>query len=251
MTSGPGNDAASRRPAGGRFATTRWSIVLAAGASDAPRAREAMTALCEQYWFPLYAFARSRGSGPEEAEDLTQGFFAHVLEKHALRNVDPDRGRFRSFLLASFRHFISDERSRQQAKKRGGGVAALSLDAAAAEERYALEPVDELTPEKTFERQWALTVIEQTVARLRERYASRGKLDHFEALKVFLSGEKRPVPYAEVAPRLGISELAVKVAVHRLRKRFRDALREEIAQTVSAKAEIDEELRALYSALEG
>jgi len=237
--------------AGSRFATTRWSIVLAARETDQPLAHEAMSTLCELYWFPLYAFVRSRGSAPEEAEDLTQGFFAHLLERDALRHVDPSKGRFRSFLLASFRNFLADERVRNQAKKRGGGVAPLSLDAEAAEDRYGFEPTDDLTPERIFERQWALTVIDQALTRLRERYVRSGKANHFEALRVFLSGEKRPVPHAEVARQLGLSELAVKVAIHRLRKRFRDALREEIAQTVSNHQEIDAEFRALYAALDG
>jgi len=209
-----------------------------------------METLCGLYWYPLYAFVRSRGASAEQAEDVTQGFFVHLLEKEALQHVDPAKGRFRSFLLASCKNFLADERARMSAKKRGGGVPALSLDAEAAESRYRLEPADELTPERIFERQWALTVIEQALTRLSERYAGRGKLDHFEALKVFLSGEQRPVPYSEVARRLGLTEVAVKVAVHRLRKRFRDALREEIAQTVANQNDVDAELRSLYSALE-
>jgi RNA polymerase sigma-70 factor (ECF subfamily) len=210
-----------------------------------------MATLCGLYWYPLYAFVRSRGASAEQAEDVTQGFFVHLLEKEALQHVDPAKGRFRSFLLASCKNFLADERSRMSAKKRGGGVATLSLDAEAAESRYRLEPADELTPERIFARQWALTVIEQALIRLGERYAHRGKLDHFEALKVFLSGEQRPTPYSEVARRLGLTEVAVKVAVHRLRKRFRDALREEIAQTVANPKDVDAELRSLYSALEG
>jgi RNA polymerase sigma-70 factor (ECF subfamily) len=241
----------TRAKGGGRFATTRWSVVLAAGGVDPPRAREAMSALCGQYWFPIYAFARSRGLPPERAEDLTQGFFAHLLEKEALQRVDPERGRFRSFLLASFKNFLSDERTRDAAQKRGGGLTPVSLDAGAAEHRYALEPAHERTPERLFERQWALTLIERALSRLRDRYTRTGRQDQFDELRVFLSGEKRPVPYSEVARRLGLTELAVKVAVHRLRKRFRDALRDEIAQTVTSDREIDAELRSLYSALDG
>jgi len=224
--------------------------VLAARGSDQPQARDAMATLCGVYWYPLYAFVRSRGSPPEEAEDLTQAFFVHVLEKDALRQVDPSKGRFRSFLLASFRNFQADEWTRQRAEKRGGGVAPLSLDAEAVEDRYALEPAHDLTPERIFERQWAVTVIEQAVARLQERYVRSGKQDHFETLKIFLS-EKRPVPHADVARRLGLSELAVKVVVHRFRKRFRDALREEIAQTVATEQDVDTELRFLQAALDG
>jgi RNA polymerase sigma-70 factor (ECF subfamily) len=233
-----------------RFMTTRWSVVLAAGRSSQPAAREAMATLCGLYWQPLYAFIRRRGSSPEQAEDMTQAFLVHVIEKESLRHVDPGKGKFRSFLLASFKNFLSDQRSKEAALKRGGGVPPVSLDAEEAEGRYGLEPVDDATPERIFERQWALTVIEQAMARLRERYARTGKEEHFEQMKIFLSGEKRPVPYAEVARRLGITELAVKVAVHRLRKRFRDALREEIAQTVARPEQIDAELQALHAALE-
>jgi RNA polymerase sigma-70 factor (ECF subfamily) len=233
-----------------RFKTTRWSVVLAAGGGDRPAAREAMSTLCGIYWQPLYAFIRRRGSSPEEAQDLTQAFLAHVIEKESLRHVDPAKGKFRSFLLTSLKNFLSDQRSKESALKRGGGTAPLSLDAREAEERYSLEPAHEATPERIFERQWALAVIEQAMERLRERYSASGKEAHFEAMKIFLSGEKRPRSHAEIAERLGISPLAVKVAVHRLRQRFRDALREEIAQTVASQEEIDAELRALYSALE-
>lgn len=225
-------------------------MVLAAGGEDEPRSREAMSTLCTQYWFPLYAFVRRRGSTPQEAEDLTQAFFAHLLEKEALKRVDPDRGRFRSFLLVSMKNFLADTRDRKHAEKRGRGVPPLSLDVEAAEGRYRLEPADESTPERLFERQWALTVIERAMNRLQERYTGLGKLDHFKEMKIFLSGEKRPVPHSEVAHRLGISELAVKVAVHRFRKRFRDALHDEIAQTVDDEKAVDAEMRMLYSALE-
>jgi RNA polymerase sigma-70 factor (ECF subfamily) len=237
-------------PHRGRFATTRWSVVLTAREGDPSLAHEALATLCGLYWFPLYAYVRGRGASPEEAEDLTQGFFAHLLEKEALKRVDPAKGRFRSFLLASLRNFLSDERARETAKKRGGGATPVSLDAEEAEGRYSLEPAHGLTPERLFERQWALAVIEQALGRLSERYARTGKEAQFEALKVFLSGEKRPVPYAEIAQQLGMTELAVKVAVHRLRKRFRDVLREKIAHTVGDEKEIDSELRALYAALE-
>lgn len=235
---------------GTRFETTRWSVVLAARGSDPERAKAAMSTLCGQYWFPLYAFLRSRRHSPEEAEDLTQGFFAHLLEKESLRHVDPGRGRFRGFLLASCKNYVADQRTRGQAKKRGGGEVPLSLDREDAEGRLRYEPIDDLTPERIFERQWALAVIERALANLRERYESAGKAEHFDVMKVFLSGEKRPMPHSEVAERLGLSELAVKVAVHRLRKRFRDSLHDEIAQTVSGESEVDDELRALYAALE-
>jgi RNA polymerase sigma-70 factor (ECF subfamily) len=244
------DDAGSGRAGGSRFATTHWSVVLEARESENPRAREALATLCKIYWYPLYAFIRRRGSSPDDAEDRTQAFFTHLLEKESLRHVDPAKGRFRSFLVASLKNFLADQRAIETAKKRGGGVAPISLDAAAAEDRYALDPAHEVTPERLFETQWALTVIEQALIRLRERYARTGKETQFDLLKVFLSGEKRPVPHAVVARRLGISEVAVKVAVHRLRKRFRDALREEIAQTVDGEESIDAELRALYAALD-
>jgi RNA polymerase sigma factor (sigma-70 family) len=245
-----GDDRGAGRPIGSRFQTTRWSVVLTARGSEQPRAREALATLCGTYWYPLYAFIRRRGSSPEEAEDRTQAFFAHLLEKQALRHVDPGKGRFRSFLLASLRNFLSDEHAKTTAKKRGGGAAPISLDAEMAESRYALEAAHEVTPERLFERQWALTVIEQALARLRKRYVGRNKGELFDVLKVFLSGEKRPVPYDEVARKLELTELAVKVAVHRLRKRFRDALRDEIAQTVVGAETVDDELRSLYAALE-
>jgi len=243
-------DERSAGGAGGRFATTRWSVVLAARDGEEAPAREALATLCGLYWYPLYAFARRRGASPEEAQDLTQSFFAHLLEKEAIRHVDRERGRFRSFLLASFKNFQSDQREKEHAKKRGGGQVPLPIDGELAEGRYALEPSHELTPERIYEKRWALTLIERVLDRLRERHARAGKEHQFEMLRIFLAGEKRPVPYAEVARRLEMSELAVKVAVHRLRKRFRDLLREEIAQTVARDEEIEAELRALQSALE-
>lgn len=245
-----GGDGRSAGGAAGRFATTRWSVVLAARDGEEMPAREALATLCADYWYPLYAFARRRGAPPEEAQDLTQAFFTHLLEKDAIRHVDPGRGRFRSFLLASFKNFRSDQRERERAKKRGGGQTLVPIDRQAAEGRYALEPSHELTPERIYEKRWALTLIERTLDRLRERHARAGKEHQFEVLRIFLAGEKRPVPYARVARRLGMSELAVKVAVHRLRKRFRDLLREEIAQTVARDEEIEAELRALQAALE-
>jgi RNA polymerase sigma-70 factor (ECF subfamily) len=244
------NDEQRDRAGGGRFTTTRWSVVLAARSPDAPPGRIALAELCATYWYPLYAYVRSRGESPDRAEDLTQAFFAQLIGKGMLRHVDPAKGKFRSFLLASMKNFITDEWKRAAALKRGGGALPISLDAVGAENRYRVELVEHLTPERFFERQWALTVIDQALLRLAQRYEQRGKLDHFKALKVFLSGEKRPVPYAQVAAGLDVSELAVKVAVHRLRKRFRDALREEIAETVTSEEEVEEELRALYAALE-
>jgi len=235
---------------GGRFATTHWSLVLAARDGKDERSQEALATLCGDYWQPLYAFARRRGSSPEEAQDLTQSFFAHLLEKDSIGRVDPARGRFRSFLLASFKHFLSDQRQRDHAQKRGGGRPPIPISVETAEGGYTLEPSHDLTPERIYERRWALTLMERALTRLEQRHARSGKTDQFEKLKVFLSGESRPVPYAEVARQLGISEVAVKVTVHRLRKRFRDALRDEIVQTVASEEQVEAELRALHAALE-
>jgi len=233
------------------FATTHWSVVLAAGDSSAPDAKEAIEKLCRSYWFPLYAFARRQGHSPHDAQDLTQEFFAWLLESKQLRAADCERGKFRSFLLGMLKNFLSDERKKAQAQKRGGGRALLSLDAASAEERYDLEPTTDLTPETIFDRRWALTVMEQTVARLREEYAAADRAKLFEELKQFQQGEEAQRSYAEVAARLGLTESAVKSAIWRLRQRHRDLLREEIAHTVATPAGVDEEIRYLISVLGG
>jgi len=240
-------------PAGwdAQFATTHWSKVLAAGDSSAPGAKEALEGLCRTYWYPLYAFVRRQGQSPHDAQDLTQEFFAWLLESKQLRVADSERGRFRSFLLGMLKNFLSDERKRVQAQKRGGGCALISLDAALAEERYDLEPAIDLTPEIIFDRRWAWTVMEQTVARLRDEYVAAGRAELFEQLKHFQPGEEAGRSYAEVAERLGLSEGAVKSAIWRLRQRHRDLLREEIAQTVATPAEVDEEIRYLVAVLGG
>lgn len=225
--------------------------MLAAKGAGSPDASRALSELCETYWRPLYAFTRSRGARAEDAEEQTQAFFLHLLQGERLASVDPAKGRFRSFLLVCFKNFLADERIKQQALKRGAGRKPISLDAQEAEDRYVPEPADEQTPEDVFERKWALTVIEQALLRLEQRYAGRGKQAHFEALKPFLTGDSRPVPHAEIARQLGLSEVAVRVAVHRFRKRFQDALREEIAHTVHDPRDIDDEIRHLYSALGG
>lgn len=234
-----------------RFATTRWSQVLAAGQSPTGEAREALATLCEIYWYPLYAFVRRWGHDADEAQDLTQEFFSRLLEKHYLRDADPSRGRFRSFLLASLKHFLSNERDRASAVKRGGRVSIVGLEVETAEGMYRREPADADTPEKVFERRWALTLLERTLAALRQEFASSGKQEVFARLEGYLTGDQATVPYAQLAGELGMSEGAIKVAVHRLRRRFGALLREEIGQTVADRQQVDEEVRELFRILTG
>jgi len=240
------------QPTGGsRFATTRWSLVAAAGAADSPAARQALATLCETYWYPLYAYLRRRGHTAEDAQDLTQAFFAALLEKGYLRAADPERGRFRSFLLTALKRFAAKERDRARAQKRGGGAALISLDLQAGERRYALEPTDDWAPERAYERRWALALLERVMARLRQQYARAGRERLFDCLKVFLAGESGAPSHQQAAAELGITEGAVKVAVHRLRRRYRAVLRSEVAQTVADPAEVDDELALLLTALRG
>jgi RNA polymerase sigma-70 factor (ECF subfamily) len=232
------------------FATTRWSLVLAAGAGGSSEGvRKALTTLCETYWYPLYAFLRSRGSSVEDAQDLTQAFFARLLEKHDLRQADPARGRFRSFLLTSLKNFAANEHDREIAKKRGGGVPIVSLEFESAEDRFQMEPPTHDTPERIFDRRWALTLLDRVLSRLKAEMADGGRQAQFERLKTYLTGDQPQLSYAQTAGELGMSEGAVKVAVHRLRRQFRDLLRDEIAQTVSSPEEIEDELRHLRSAV--
>jgi RNA polymerase sigma factor (sigma-70 family) len=235
---------------GSSFLTTRWSVLAATSSPDPVLSRAALETLCAGTWYPLYAFVRRRGHGAEDARDLVQGFFARFLEKADLGSLDPARGRFRSFLLASIRNWLADEHERETARKRGGGVAPISIDFDAADERYRIDPGHELTPERLFERQWALALLDLALRRVEEEYRATGKADLFESLKPALQGRSKDVPLAEIAARLGSSEGAVKVASHRLRQRFRDALRAEIAETVSTEEEIEEEIRDLFRALE-
>ena len=214
-----------------RFATTRWSVVLAAGHRTAG-GRDSFASLCQSYWFPLYAYVRRRGHAPEDAQDLTQAFFTRLMEKNWVAAADQTKGRFRSFLLTAMKHFLADEWDRERAQKRGGGIAPLALELATAEAQYAREPVDAETPERIFERRWALTLLDQVLARLRAEYERDGKAALFEALHPTLVGERTAQPYAELARSLDSSEAAIKSAVHRLRQRYRQLLREEIAGTV-------------------
>ena len=233
------------------FATTRWSVVLAAGRKDTTLARAALEKLCQTYWYPLYAYVRRRGHSPEDAQDLTQEFFARLLERQTLAHADPNRGRFRSFILTAMNHFLVSEWKKARAKKRGGGCSVLSLDWAAAEERFDLEPADHSAPDKIFERQWAMTLLSEVLNRLEREFHAEGKTELFAALKQTLTGTRESQPYAELAARLDMNESAVKVAVHRLRKRYRELIRDEIAGTLDQSQDVEEEMRHLFSALAG
>jgi DNA-directed RNA polymerase specialized sigma24 family protein len=227
------------------FATTHWSVVLAAAGTSSPGSDGALERLCRTYWYPLYAFIRRKGDGAHEAEDLTQGFFARFLARRDLEDVAREKGRFRTFLLCAVDHYLANEWDKTRRLKRGGGLAFLPLETAQAEERYGQAPADAGTPERVFDRRWAETMLEVVLARLRAEYADAGKDSRFEVLKAFLLGEPEAEGYGAVAARLGMTAPGVKSAVHRMRGRFRDLFREEIAHTVATRAEIDEELRYL------
>ena len=231
------------------FVTTHWSVVLSAGRGDSSGAQAALQTLCRTYWYPLYAFVRRQGHTAPDAEDLVQGFFARCLEKHYLRNAEQAKGRFRSFLLLALKRFLANEWDRAQTRKRGGGQPLVALDGLSPEQRYAQEPANQLSPDKLFERRWALTLLERVLVRLRAEQAAAGRLAVFEALRDCLTSGARGTLYAELGERLGMSEGAVKVAAHRLRQRYRELLEEEIAQTVSSPEEISEERRYLLAVL--
>lgn len=233
------------------FVTTQWSVVLTAGRTDTRRARAALEKLCQTYWYPLYNYVRRRGHSPEDAQDLTQEFFAQLLKRQFLAIADPDLGRFRSFLLTAMNHFLANEWSKARAQKRGGGLPNLSLDWAAAEKRFDLEPADNSAPDKIFEKQWALTLLGEVLSRLECEYQSEGKTELFAALKQTLMGTRESQPYAELVARLGMNEGAVKVAVHRLRKRYRELIRDEIAGTLDGMQDVEDEMRHLFSVLAG
>ena len=231
------------------FATTRWSVVLAAGQGAGLGAAEALETLCRSYWYPLYAYVRRQGHGVQDAEDLTQEFLARFLARQYLQRADPCRGRFRAFLIQSLKHFLVNEWARARAAKRGGAQTPHSLDAPAMEERYQAEPADEQSPDRLYEKRWAITMLERVVERLRGEFATAGKAALFEQLKDVLWGEKHALSYAQLGAEAGLSEGALKVAVHRLRRRYRELLREEVSQTVASEAEIDNELRHLGEVL--
>lgn len=231
------------------FATTHWSVVVSAGRGDGTAAREALARLCEKYWTPLYSYVRRRGYPPDDSQDLTQEFFVRLMEHNRLARADRQKGRFRAFLLASLKNFLCDEWDRSRAKKRGGGLQFLSLQAEKGEEVYALEPPDPMTPDQIYERRWALTLLNNVVTGLRAEFVREGKGELFDALSPCLVGERSTLPYGELAARLGMSEGGIKSAVHRLRRRYRELLRREITSTVASPEEIDEELRDLLRVL--
>jgi len=232
-----------------RFTTTKWSVVLRARDRGDPRSREALASLCEAYWYPLYVFVRRQGSDPNDALDLTQGFFAALIEKDLLDSVRQERGKFRSFLLASLKHHIAHERRREHALKRGGGQEVLPLDGEGAEKRYQIDPADDRTPDRAYERQWALAVIGRAQDRLRGALEADGKGEQYRLLVPFLTDVRPEQPYQEVAGALRTTEASVKMAVLRLRRRLGQLLREEIAHTVEEPADVDAELKHLLVVL--
>ncbi|MBA4148924.1 MAG: sigma-70 family RNA polymerase sigma factor [Verrucomicrobia bacterium] len=232
------------------FATTHWTVVLAAGQRHTPQSDTALEELCNTYWFPLYAYVRRRGYSKEDAEDLTQAFFARFLEKNYFDGLSAERGRFRAFLLASLKHFLANEWDKSQRQKRGGGAMHLSLDWQTADTQFQVA-ANVSSPEQEFDREWAVALLEKVIERLQSECQSEGRAGQFESLKVFLTAGKGAVPYADAARTLGMEETAVRVAVHRLRKRYRQLLTDEIAQTLCDPGQVDEEMRALFAAFGG
>ena len=231
------------------FATTHWSDVLAAKQNDAAAAVAALEKLCRTYWYPLYAFLRREGRSPHDAQDLTQEFFAQLLQRDFLENVGPQKGKFRSFLLAALKNFLCDQWDKARAEKRGGRQTFLSLDDHHAEELYLLEPDPGLSAEQVFEQRWALTLLAQALARLREEFTAAGRIDEFDQLKVFLSTPTSDGAYDAVAVKLGLAVDTVAVKVHRLRQHYGELIRVEIAQTVASPADIEQELEHLFNAV--
>jgi len=232
----------------GWFGTTHWTVVLQAGEAESPETQAALAKLCQTYWYPLYVFIRRQGRNPQDAQDLVQGFFARVLEKNYIQDADRTKGRFRSFLLLALKRYMANEWDYANRQKRGGGNQVISLDEQDSELRYRVEPADEMSPEKAYERRWALILLQQVLDRLASEFSTPGKVRLFDELKVFLSGEKGG-SYAEIGSRLGMTESAIKVTVHRLRQRYREILRLEIANTVSSPEAVDDEIRNLFAAL--
>jgi RNA polymerase sigma-70 factor (ECF subfamily) len=245
----PEDENAEPQAQGGAFATTHWSVVLAAGQRDSPQADAALEKLCRTYWYPLYAYVRRCGYGHEDAQDLTQEFFARLLAKDYVARADPHKGRFRSFLLTGIKNLLCDEQDKAHRLKRGGRQKVVSFDEQAAEDRYRLEPADELTPERVFERSWAATLLADAACRLREEYVASGQAELYEQLTEFRLDAPEQRAYADVAEQLGMSESAVKSAIWRLRQRHQEIVREEIAQTVDDPAEVDAEIRHLLRVL--
>jgi len=232
------------------FVTTHWSVVLAAGRDDTPRASDALGKLCQTYWYSLYAYVRQHGYAPHDAQDLTQEFFARLLAKNTLGATTREKGKFRSFLLTALNHFLVDEWKKARAQKRGGGQV-VSLNARDAETRFEREPVDALTPERLFEQNWALSLLDSVYRLLQCEYERDDKGALFHELKFCLTGARSSVPYSSLAERLNMPENTVKTSVHRLRQRYRELLRAEVAHTVASPSEVEEELRSLFRALAG
>ena len=230
------------------FPTTSWSLVLAAGRGDEAASQEALERLCQAYWYPVYVYIRSRQQSPEDARDLTQEFFFRLLDRRGLHTIETPKGRFRWFLQAAIKNFLANEYDRSQAQKRGGGRIFVNWEMERAEDAYRLEPADTLTPERIFDRRWSLLLLNRIVERLREEYQRSGRADYFDHLKDFLMGEEGP-RYRDLATTIHTTEGAVKVAIHRLRRRFGEILRSEIAETVANEDEVEEELRFLAKAI--
>jgi RNA polymerase sigma factor (sigma-70 family) len=247
----PGTQISSVPEGGAVFATTRWSIVLRAGDNTSPEAEAALARLYQTYRYPLYAYLRRQGRPHEAAQDIVQDLFLRLKQKEQLSSVEREKGRFRSYLLAAVNHLVANEWQKSQRQKRGGGQIPLSLDDLQAEQRYDLEPADIQTPEALFERRWALALLEQVMLRLEEEWRAADKTEAFEIMRAFLSGDQDAPAYAEAGTRLGMSEGAARVAVHRLRQRYRELLRDEIAQTVATTGDVEDELRHLLLALRG
>ena len=246
----PGDDSAAG-PDSARFVTTDWSVVLKAGRRSSPDSDQALASLCRVYWYPLYAYVRRRGQSAEDAQDLTQEFFSRLLDRVFLRNADQDRGRFRAFLLTVFKRFLASEHAKQQTQKRGGALKRLSIDFDAGEDRYRCEPTDDWTPEKIYERRWAFTLLDQVLVRLRDEYVVSGKQELFKHCEAHLTNSADGPGYRETSTVLQMSEGAVRVAVHRMRQRYRALLKVAVAETVDEAEDVDTELAYLRSAIRG
>jgi DNA-directed RNA polymerase specialized sigma24 family protein len=250
MSNGRDSVELSAKPPG-LFATTHWSVVLSVGQRDSSQAAEALEQLCRTYWYPIYAYVRRRGYGPADAEDLTQGFLLQLLQRRSIKRADPGKGRFRSFLLGGLKYFLADQRERARAQKRGGGLPLEWLDAPAAERRYNFEPADNRSPDKLYESRWALALLDSVLTRLEMEYHDAGKSELFERLRLFLAGDHGDMTYGLAAAELGVSKEALKKAAQRLRHRYYDLFRQEIAHTVSSPAEVEGEMRHLCAVISG